>query len=91
MPKATKAQLAKQIQALQAEMDTADTDDEVWIKGDDGVEIKVTGQRATSILGRYGHLWESGEDDDDQEEPDGEEGGEPAPNADTIFRRGKAK
>lgn len=59
-----------QIAALQAELDTADTDDEIWVKGDDGREYKVTGRRATSVLKKLGL---SDILADDTEEPAGEE------------------
>lgn len=64
MPK--RSDIEAQIAALQAELDTADTDDEVWVKGDDGREYKVTGRRATSVLKRLG-LADILSDDSDQE------------------------
>lgn len=65
-----RADVQAQIAALQAELDTADTDDEVWVKGDDDREYKVTGRRATSILKRLGLADIL---DDETEEPAGEE------------------
>lgn len=75
-----------QIAALQAELDTADTDDEIWVKGDDNREYKVTGRRATSILGKLGLLG------DDSEEPaeEAEEEPEDDPKPETgYFGRGR--
>lgn len=79
-----------QIAALQAELDTADTDDEVWVKGDDGREYKVTGRRATSVLKKLGLADILA---DDSEEPAGEEAEEeqeedPKPKG-GYFGRGK--
>lgn len=71
MPK--RSDIEAQIAALQSELDSADTDDEIWVKGDDGREYKVTGRRATSILKRLGL---SDILNDDSKEPAGEEGEE---------------
>lgn len=66
----TKAQIQQQIDALTAQMDDADTDDEVWVKDETGREVKVTGKRATSILDRFADLWK----DDDADAGDGDKG-----------------
>lgn len=66
MPARKRSDVEAQIAALQAELDTAETDDEVWVKGEDGREYKVTGRRATSVLKKLGLA-------DDSEEPAGEE------------------
>ena len=65
---AKRSDIEKQIAALQAELDGADTDDEVWIKDGDR-EVKVSGKRATAILGRYADLWK----EDDRDAGDGDE------------------
>lgn len=62
-----RSEIEKQIAALQTQLDSADTDDEIWIKDGDH-EIKVTGKRATSILGRYAHLWETNDDAETESE-----------------------
>ncbi len=77
-----------EIEALQAELDTAETDDEIWVKGDDGREYKVTGRRATSIFAKLGLT-----DDSEGEEGEGDEGDQepeddPAPKG-GYFGRGK--
>lgn len=69
---ATRSEIEKQMAALQAELDKADTDDEIWVKGDDNREYKVTGRRATGILGKLG-LLDDGKADDDGGEPDEDE------------------
>ena len=66
---AKRTDIEKQIAALQAELDGADTDDEIWIKDGDH-EIKVSGKRATSVLSRYAHLWETNEDAPTESEED---------------------
>ena len=53
---AKKSEIQAQIDALQAQLEGADTDDEVWVKEGDR-EFKVTGHRATSILDRFSDLW----------------------------------
>jgi hypothetical protein len=85
MPK--RSDIEQQIAALQAQLDGADTDDEVWIKDGDR-EIKVSGKRATTILGRFADLWESegAEEDSEEEETPGDE----KPKRDSFFK-GKAK
>lgn len=74
---AKRSEVEARIAALQAELENADTDDEVWIKDGDH-EVKVSGKRATTILSRYAKLWEDegGEDDEGGEEDEGA-GGEP--------------
>ena len=64
-----RSEIEKQIAALQSQLDSADTDDEIWIRDGDH-EIKVTGKRATSILGRYAHLWETNDDAETESEED---------------------
>ena len=68
-----KSDVERQIAALQAQLADADSDDEVWIKDGDH-EIKVTGNRATTVLQRFAKLWESddegGGEDDEPEKQD---------------------
>lgn len=74
MPK--RSAIEQQIAALQAELENADTDDEVWLKDETGHEIKVSGKRATTILSRFSKLWETedsgegGEEEAEEEKPD---------------------
>lgn len=90
---AKRSDIERQIAALQAELEGADTDDEVWIKDGDH-EIKVSGKRATAILGRFKGLWESepeagasedGDDGDDQ----GDDEKDPQPGGGGYFKRRK--
>jgi hypothetical protein len=74
MPKLTRAQIEAQIAELQGQLDTADTDDEVWVKDERGREFKVAGRRATSLLGRLGLLDDDGEDDSDESDDPDEDG-----------------
>ena len=69
---AKRTDIESQIAALQAQLDTADTDDEVWVKDDKGREVKVSGRRATGILAKLGLLDDddAGDDDDDQGDDD---------------------
>jgi hypothetical protein len=69
----TRSQLEKQMADLQAQLDATDaTDtqeaDEVWVKDGDR-EVRVTGRRATSLLGRLG-LLDDDDQDDDQDDDD---------------------
>lgn len=74
---AKRSEVEARIAALQAELENADTDDEVWIKEGDH-EIKVTGKRATTILSRFSKLWEDdGGEGDEGDEGDEGAGGEP--------------
>jgi hypothetical protein len=68
----TRAQVEADMARLQAELDGADTDDEVWIREDGHPAVQVKGKRATTILSRYSKLWE--EDDPADGEEEGEEG-----------------
>lgn len=70
MPK--RSDIEAQIAKLQADLDGADTDDEIWLQDGSGPAIKVTGKRATTILSKYAHLWEEATGDDDQDGDEGE-------------------
>jgi hypothetical protein len=87
---AKRSDIEKQMAELQKQLDTADTDDEIWIKDESGHEIKVTGRRATSVLNRYAKLFEEkaeeGEEEEGQEE---EEEKDPAPPAGYFGRKAK--
>lgn len=95
MPKRTRAQLEAAMAELQAELDGADTDDEVWIKEGDR-EFKVTGRRATTVLGRFKDLWEESDasagqgdqdgDGDDQDDDDDQADDQPGGGT-SYFRR----
>ncbi|MEV8530094.1 hypothetical protein AB0451_39480 [Streptomyces sp. NPDC052000] len=69
---AKRSEIEQQIARLQADLENADTDDEVWIKDQSGTEIKVTGRRATSVLDRFKDLWatEEGADQGDDDAGD---------------------
>jgi hypothetical protein len=86
MAKRTRSQIEAELAALQSELDGADTDDEVWVKGPDGHEVKVTGRRATNVLSRFGSLFDApdeggaaggdgADEDEDEDEKDPEPGG----------------
>lgn len=64
-----KSDVERQIAALQAQLADADSDDEIWIKDGDH-EIKVTGNRATTVLQRFAKLWETDEGGDEGDEGD---------------------
>lgn len=54
----TKAELAKQLEALQAQYDSMDDEDEeVWVKVD-GAEFKLTGAKAKTFLNKHKSHWE---------------------------------
>lgn len=85
--------IERQIAALQAELANADTDDEVWIRDGDH-EIKVSGKRATAILGRFKGLWESepeagDADGDDDGDDQGDDQKDPQPDGGGYFKRRK--
>lgn len=86
MAKRSRTAVQAEIEALQAELDTAETDDEIWIKDESGREYKVTGRRATSIFAKLGL------NDDDQaeggEEAEEEAEEDPKPKG-GYFGRGK--
>lgn len=64
---AKRSEVEARIAALQAELENADTDDEVWIKDGDH-QVQITGKRATTILSRYAKLWEDENGDGEDEE-----------------------
>lgn len=86
MAKRSRTAVQAEIEALQAELDTAETDDEIWVKGDDGREYKVTGRRATSIFAKLGLTDDAEPEEGDDAEEDPEE--DPAPKG-GYFGRGK--
>lgn len=92
---ARRSDIERQIADLQAQLEGADTDDEVWIKDESGREVKVTGRRATSVLERFKDLWEQAGDDDagDDDAGDDDAGGEdPKPKGGGYFsKRPRAK
>jgi hypothetical protein len=93
MPARKRSDVEAQIAALQAELDTADTDDEIWVKGDDGREYKVTGRRATSVLKKLGLadiLSDDSEEQAGEEETEEEPEDDPQPH-NGYFRPGKKK
>jgi hypothetical protein len=90
----SRADIEASIAELQAELDTADTDDEVWIKDPKtGHEVKVSGRRATGVLNRFKDLFDDDQADDDA--PEGEEGDDlpddDQPGGDGGYFRGRKK
>lgn len=84
---AKRSEIEAQIAALQAEIENADTDDEIWIKDDSGREIKVTGKRATSVLNRFSDLWDDGKPADDEGDEDDEaDPKDPEPKSTSFFK-----
>lgn len=93
MAKRSKEEIAAAIAELQAEMDTADDDDEIWVKHPDGHEVRVRGRKASNVLKSFGGIFddpapadegEEGDELPDDEQPGGGDGG--------YFRgRGKGK
>lgn len=99
MGKRTKAQVQADIDRLSAELEDADSDDEVYIQDSSGHVVKITGNKATAILGRYRTLWDNEPDTDDtgpDADTDGNDdgaGGTPdkplrAVNSRSVWRRG---
>lgn len=89
---AKRSDIEAQIAALQSELDTADTDDEIWVKDDNGREFKVTGRRATSVLKKLGihDIADDAEGQGDEGE-EADENADPAPGKDGYFGRRRAK
>lgn len=77
----TRAQVESELAALQAELDSVEPDEEVWVKDpDSGHEVKLTGRRAKSVYDRFASLFPAddagdGDGQDDEEEPDPQPGG----------------
>lgn len=65
-----RSEIEKQIATLQAELDGADTDDEIFIMDESGHQVRLTGRRATTILQRYAKLWETNDDAPEESEED---------------------
>jgi ribosome assembly protein YihI (activator of Der GTPase) len=59
---------------------------EIWVKGDDGPQVKLTGDRARKFLDRLGIS-----DDDEQDAEEDAETDEPPAEAASMWRRGKGK
>lgn len=74
---ATKAEIQAQIDALSAELEGADDDDEVWVE-ENGRRVQFKGSKATGILNKFRDLWEepAPEGDDAEGDGDGAEGGD---------------
>lgn len=79
MAKRTKADIQRDMEALQAELDSAEPDDEVWVKDESGREIKLTGRRASSVLSRFADLFTDDATPADEGEGDEEEEGDELP------------
>jgi hypothetical protein len=79
---------------LQAELDGAGDDDEVWVREGER-EFKFTGKRASSIVGRFADLFEPKADADagadDADADDADAGADDAPaGSGGYFKRRKA-
>jgi hypothetical protein len=61
---ATKAEIQAQIDALSAELQGADDDDEVWVE-ENGRRVQFKGSKATGILNKFKDLWEEPAGDGD--------------------------
>lgn len=92
MPKRSKEEIAAAMAELQAELDTADDDDEIWVKHPDGHEVRVKGRKASNVLKSFGGIF------DDPAEPADDPGdGDELPDDDQpggdggYFRGRKAK
>jgi hypothetical protein len=85
---ASKAEIEKQIADLTASLDTADTDDEVWVK-EGGTEFKVSGRRATAFLDKFAHLWETPTADADKDKDADKDADKDKKPAGGYFGRGK--
>jgi hypothetical protein len=83
----TRAQVEADMARLQAELDGADTDDEIWIKDPSGHEVKVTGRRATSVLDKFKELWDTPGEEGEGEQDKGEQ--EDPPPSGGYFGRDK--
>lgn len=77
MPKRSKEEIAAAMAELQAELDSADDDDEIWVKHPDGHEVRVRGRKASNVLKSFGSIF-----DDPAEEPAGGEEGDELPDDD---------
>ena len=90
---ASRKEIEDQIAALQQELESADTDDELVIE-ENGRRFHIKGKRATKALSRFADLWP---DDDKSDEGDGDEGdddgdgddADPAPKGGGYFNRRK--
>jgi len=79
---ATKAEIQAQIDALSAELEGAESDDEVWVE-ENGRRVQFKGSKATGILNKFKDLWEEpaapgegeGEGEGDGETKDPKPGG----------------
>lgn len=86
---AKRSEIEKQMADLQKQLDSADTDDEIWIKDESGHEIKVTGRRATSVLNRYAKLFEEKTEGDQGDDEGDEDEKDPAPPTGYFGRKAK--
>ncbi len=91
MPKRSKEEIAAAMAELQAELDSADEDDEIWVKHPDGHEVRVRGRKASNVLASFGGIF----DDPAQPAGDGEEGDDlpddEQPGGDGGYFRGRKK
>jgi hypothetical protein len=94
---ASRKEIEGQIAALQAELDSADTDDELVIE-ENGRRFHIKGRRATKALNRFKDLWPDDDESGGEGDEDGEDGDEdgdesesdPAPKGGGYFNRRKS-
>lgn len=94
---AKRSEIQSKIEQLQAELENADTDDEIWLKDASGTEVKVSGKRATAVLDRFKELWATEDEGEGDGEGDGRTGDDgssdqtDAPTGGYFGRRSKGK
>lgn len=78
---ATKAEIQAQIDALTADLESAESDDEVIVE-ENGRRVHFKGSKATGILNKFKDLWEEpapeGEGGEGEGEGEGEQDPKPA-------------
>lgn len=70
--KRSKEEISAAMAELQAELDSADDDDEIWVKHPDGHEVRVRGRKASNVLKSFGGIFDDPASDGDE----GQEGDE---------------
>ena len=90
--KRTRADVESELAALQAELDSVEPDEEIWVKDpDSGHEVRFTGNRAKTIYERFGALFPAPDGADGDEGQDDEEEADPQPGGGGGYFRGRGK